>query len=183
MLFLQTFVSENNLYYQQDPFTTCTQVTSSGIVGEIYNGITDWLYEGQSEYFVFKFKFKDFSSSFSYSTRGDLAFHRRALVFARGRLLGVCAIRWLGSSEISLPDVRGKFWCLRILGQRGIPKGTSIYHGYLIFIITYLCQAGDRNDGINPVVRLYVVQTSNTRGAHKELLPPTDEIGEQYDVT
>ena len=42
----QTFVHNNNLYYQEDPLTTYTSVTNSGQPGLIFNGIPDWLYEG-----------------------------------------------------------------------------------------------------------------------------------------
>lgn len=39
------FVYDNNLYYQPDLVTTPTQITESGIVNRIFNGIPDWLYE------------------------------------------------------------------------------------------------------------------------------------------
>ncbi|ELU01683.1 hypothetical protein CAPTEDRAFT_228215 [Capitella teleta] len=133
-----TFVSENNLYYQQDPFTTCTQVTSSGIVGEIYNGITDWLYEEEILH----------STDAHWSSPGG-----DYLVYAQ-----------FDDSEV--PKYRYPMY-----------GASSDAYGYWDNVA--YPKAGDRNDGINPVVRLYVVQTSNTRGAHKELLPPTDEIGEQ----
>lgn len=40
-----TFVYENNLYFQPDLMTTPTQVTDSGVINKVFNGIPDWLYE------------------------------------------------------------------------------------------------------------------------------------------
>ena len=48
MLFdmVQTFVYNNNLYFQRNPFTTPVQVTNNNGNKYVYNGISDWLYEG-----------------------------------------------------------------------------------------------------------------------------------------
>ena len=43
---LQTFVYNNNLYFQLNPFTTPVQVTDNRGEKYLYNGIADWLYEG-----------------------------------------------------------------------------------------------------------------------------------------
>jgi len=42
----QTFVYKNNLYFQPNPFTTPLQVTDNKGDPYVYNGISDWLYEG-----------------------------------------------------------------------------------------------------------------------------------------
>ena len=44
----QTFVYDNNLYFQPNPFTTPVQVTDNRGNKYVYNGIADWLYEGTS---------------------------------------------------------------------------------------------------------------------------------------
>ena len=43
----QTFVYDNDLFYQKDPFTTATRVTHTGKKKIIFNGIPDWVYEGK----------------------------------------------------------------------------------------------------------------------------------------
>ena len=43
---LQTFVYKNDLYFQPNPFTTPVQVTDNRGENYVYNGISDWLYEG-----------------------------------------------------------------------------------------------------------------------------------------
>ncbi|KAK2154977.1 hypothetical protein LSH36_252g03048 [Paralvinella palmiformis] len=40
-----TFVYDNDLFYQKDPFTTATRVTHTGKKKIIFNGIPDWVYE------------------------------------------------------------------------------------------------------------------------------------------
>lgn len=45
---LQTFVYDNNLYYQSDPMTIPTKMTESGRLKTVFNGIPDWLYEGEN---------------------------------------------------------------------------------------------------------------------------------------
>ena len=47
-LFLQVFVYENNIYYQDDPASGLepVQVTQTGQSQLVFNGIPDWLYEG-----------------------------------------------------------------------------------------------------------------------------------------
>ena len=47
---LQTFVYNNNLYFQLNPFTTPVQVTDNRGEQYLYNGIADWLYEGWSRF-------------------------------------------------------------------------------------------------------------------------------------
>ena len=42
----QTFVYNNDLYFQPNPFTTPVQVTDNKGQKYVYNGICDWLYEG-----------------------------------------------------------------------------------------------------------------------------------------
>ena len=44
--FIQTFVYENNLYYQANAFTTPVRVADNKGSKYILNGISDWLYEG-----------------------------------------------------------------------------------------------------------------------------------------
>ena len=44
-MFLQTFVYDNDLYYQPSPFTPPRRLTQSGN-STLRNGIADWLYEG-----------------------------------------------------------------------------------------------------------------------------------------
>lgn len=40
------YVLDNNVYYLPENSTTAIQLTSDGIPGVIYNGHTDWVYEG-----------------------------------------------------------------------------------------------------------------------------------------
>ena len=44
-LHFQTFVYENNLYYQSDPLSAPVRLTASGNI-TVTNGVPDWLYEG-----------------------------------------------------------------------------------------------------------------------------------------
>lgn len=43
---LQIYIFENNIYYQSDVRSNSLRITSSGMEGVIFNGLTDWLYEG-----------------------------------------------------------------------------------------------------------------------------------------
>ena len=52
---LQTFVYNNNLYFQLNPFTTPVQVTDNRGEKYLYNGIADWLYEGMLHIFFYCF--------------------------------------------------------------------------------------------------------------------------------
>ena len=45
-------VKENDLYYLEDITAQPERLTNSGVQGLIFNGIADWLYEGQ-KYFKF----------------------------------------------------------------------------------------------------------------------------------
>ncbi len=44
----QLYVFENNIYYQTDVQSSSWRLTSSGQEKIIFNGITDWLYEGET---------------------------------------------------------------------------------------------------------------------------------------
>lgn len=44
----QVYIFENNIYYQPDVKSSSLRLTSSGRDGLIFNGITDWLYEGNT---------------------------------------------------------------------------------------------------------------------------------------
>ena len=45
------FVHNNDLYHlDRLPEGKVTRVTSSGVMGTIYNGVADWLYEGELSY-------------------------------------------------------------------------------------------------------------------------------------
>lgn len=44
---LQIYIFENNIYYQTDVQSSSWRLTSSGQEGIIFNGIADWLYEGE----------------------------------------------------------------------------------------------------------------------------------------
>lgn len=44
---LQVFILENDIYYQPSVSSRAKRITSSGQQGVIFNGITDWLYEGE----------------------------------------------------------------------------------------------------------------------------------------
>ena len=46
-LYTQSFVYGNNLYYQASVTSESEQVTSSGQQPIIFNGIPDWVYEGE----------------------------------------------------------------------------------------------------------------------------------------
>lgn len=42
------YVDKNNIYYREKPEdeTNDIRITSDGIQGKIYNGVPDWVYEG-----------------------------------------------------------------------------------------------------------------------------------------
>lgn len=42
------YIFENNIYYQTDVQSSSWRLTSSGQEGVVFNGIADWLYEGES---------------------------------------------------------------------------------------------------------------------------------------
>ena len=42
----QSFVLENNLYYQASPSSDYVKLTTDGDPTNIFNGVPDWLYEG-----------------------------------------------------------------------------------------------------------------------------------------
>ncbi len=44
----QIYVFENNIYYQADVQSSSWRLTSSGQENIVFNGITDWLYEGKT---------------------------------------------------------------------------------------------------------------------------------------
>lgn len=41
------YIFENNIYYQTDVQSSSWRLTSSGQEGVVFNGISDWLYEGE----------------------------------------------------------------------------------------------------------------------------------------
>lgn len=47
--FFQIYIFENNIYYQSDVKSNSLRLTSSGKEGVIFNGIADWLYEGEEQ--------------------------------------------------------------------------------------------------------------------------------------
>lgn len=51
---IQIYIFENNIYYQPDIKSSSLRLTSSGKEGIIFNGIADWLYEGELSRFSFK---------------------------------------------------------------------------------------------------------------------------------
>lgn len=48
-VFFQIYIFENNIYYQSDVKSNSLRLTSSGKEGVIFNGIADWLYEGEEQ--------------------------------------------------------------------------------------------------------------------------------------
>lgn len=44
---IQIYIFENNIYYQPDIKSSSLRLTSSGKEGIVFNGIADWLYEGE----------------------------------------------------------------------------------------------------------------------------------------
>lgn len=47
-------VHENDIYYKPNPRTNLTyRVTQDGVPGQIYNGVPDWLYEGDLVCIIF----------------------------------------------------------------------------------------------------------------------------------
>lgn len=50
----QIYIFENNIYYQPDIKSSSLRLTSSGKEGIIFNGIADWLYEGELNRFSFR---------------------------------------------------------------------------------------------------------------------------------
>lgn len=51
---IQIYIFENNIYYQPDIKSSSLRLTSSGKEGIIFNGIADWLYEGELNRFNFQ---------------------------------------------------------------------------------------------------------------------------------
>ena len=51
---IQIYIFENNIYYQPDIKSSSLRLRSSGKEGIIFNGIADWLYEGELNRFSFK---------------------------------------------------------------------------------------------------------------------------------
>lgn len=51
---IQIYIFENNIYYQPDIKSSSLRLTSSGKEEIIFNGIADWLYEGELIRFSFK---------------------------------------------------------------------------------------------------------------------------------
>ena len=49
--FVQSFVYDNNLYYQASPAVRPVQVTTSGDLLYVFNGVPDWLYEGYWQHY------------------------------------------------------------------------------------------------------------------------------------
>lgn len=49
------YVLDNDLYYLPDGQTQAVRITNDGIPGEIYNGHTDWVYEGKITICIIKF--------------------------------------------------------------------------------------------------------------------------------
>lgn len=48
MFFLQIFIFENNIYYRSTVESRSIRLVSTGKEGSIFNGLSDWLYEGES---------------------------------------------------------------------------------------------------------------------------------------
>lgn len=49
-------ITENDIYLRQSPADEeDIRLTHSGVSGLIYNGITDWLYQGKNKQFRFKY--------------------------------------------------------------------------------------------------------------------------------
>lgn len=46
-LYFQVYVYENNIFYVPNVNDTHYQVTTTGVDGVIFNGVTDWLYGGK----------------------------------------------------------------------------------------------------------------------------------------
>ena len=46
IIYFQTFVYGNNLYYQSNPNTTPNIITTDGQPQRVFNAIPDWVYEG-----------------------------------------------------------------------------------------------------------------------------------------
>lgn len=47
--FLQIFIFENNIYYRSTVESRSIRLVSTGKEGTIFNGLSDWLYEGNGE--------------------------------------------------------------------------------------------------------------------------------------
>lgn len=48
VLFMQIFIFENNIYYRSTVESRSIRLVSTGKEGVIFNGLSDWLYEGES---------------------------------------------------------------------------------------------------------------------------------------
>lgn len=47
------YVYQNNIFYRLEAeVPTDYQITDSGVFGTIYNGVPDWVYEGESTFFT-----------------------------------------------------------------------------------------------------------------------------------
>lgn len=45
--FVQVFIFENNIYYRTTVESRAIRLVSTGKEGVVFNGLTDWLYEGK----------------------------------------------------------------------------------------------------------------------------------------
>lgn len=61
--FFQIYIFENNIYYQSDVKSNSLRLTSSGKEGVIFNGIADWLYEGEEQ--------SHLKAEYSWGSHGD----------------------------------------------------------------------------------------------------------------
>ena len=48
----QTFIVDNNLWYQSSPFVTPNFITDTGVDKRVFNGIADWVYEGKVTFYT-----------------------------------------------------------------------------------------------------------------------------------
>ena len=47
-IWFQSFVYDNDLFTQSAPESNATRLTTTGQSEQIFNGYTDWLYEGET---------------------------------------------------------------------------------------------------------------------------------------
>lgn len=104
----QVYIFENNIYYQPDVKSSSLRLTSSGQDGLIFNGITDWLYEGNtpSSHCYKQHKLCHYScfccyftESFCLSIRADPALFNRSLVVSIRLQAGISHHQWHSSAQ------------------------------------------------------------------------------------
>ena len=52
VVYFQTYVLDNDLYFQETPFHSPSRLTTTKLEDHVFNGIPDWVYEGEYKTFM-----------------------------------------------------------------------------------------------------------------------------------